>query len=122
MFNLSTKKAADRPILKFDYFRYIQPSLNLVSGGSNQIFIDILRKDVAISMKDRYLDLNFNVTHGADGHGRFVDDDHIRLVNLGPMASFIKYRLTSPSGKEKEKINQSPRFLFLVQINIKKRI
>ena len=68
MFNLSQKFAVDRLILKSDYIRYKPPSLNLVKGENNQIFIDIPREDSAISLKDSYLELDFNVTHRAGAH------------------------------------------------------
>ena len=99
MFKSPQKHAPDRPILKSDYIRYTPPSLNLVNGGNDQIFIDIPR-DSAISLKDSYLELVFNVTHRAGAHARYVDGDHIRLVHLGPIALFNKYRLASSSGKE----------------------
>ena len=102
MFNLS--HALDRPILKCDYIRYSPPSLNLVNGENNQFFIDIPRGDSTISLKHSYLELDFNVTCRAGAHARYADGDHIRLVNSGPTALFIKYRLTSSSGKESEEI------------------
>ena len=48
MFNLSHKYAVDRPILKCDSIRYTPPSLNLVNGENNQIFIGIPREESAI--------------------------------------------------------------------------
>ena len=51
---------------------------------------------------DSYLEFDFDVTHRADAHARCVGKDHIRLVNLGPMALFNKNRLTSSGGKELE--------------------
>ena len=107
MFNLSQKHIVDRPILKCDYIRYTPPSLNLVNGENNQIFIDIPREDSAISLKDSYLELDFNVTHRAGAHARYINGDHIRLVNLGPVALFNKYRLSSSSGKEIEEIDNA---------------
>ena len=92
MFNLSQKHVVDRHILKCDYIRYTPPSLNLVIGENNQIFVDIPREDSAISLKDSYLELDFSVTHRAGTHSRYIDIDHIRLVNLGPIALFNKYR------------------------------
>ena len=65
MFLLSQKHAVDRTILKCDYISYTPPSLNLVNGESFQIFIDIPREYSAISLKDSYLDLDFNDTHRA---------------------------------------------------------
>ena len=51
-------------------------------------------------MKDSYLELDFNVTHRVGAHARHADGDRLGLVNLGPIALFNKYRLTSSSGKE----------------------
>ena len=107
MFSLSQNYAFDRPILKCDYIRYTPPSLNLVIGENDQIFIDIPTEDSAISLKDSYLELDFNVTERAGAHARYADDNHIILVNLGPIAVKIKYRLTSSSGKEKEEIDNA---------------
>ena len=58
-------------------------------------------------MKDSYQELDFNVTHRAGAHARYADGDHIGLVNLGPIALFNKYRLTSSSGKEIEEIDNA---------------
>ena len=68
---------------------YTPPSLTLVNGANNQIFIDIPRKDSAKSLKDSYLELDFNVTHRTNAHIRYVDGNHIRLVNL----SLLQYLL-----------------------------
>ena len=62
MFKFSKKHAIDRPFLKCDCIRYTQPSLNLLNGKSNQTFIDLPREDCAISLKDSYLELDFNAT------------------------------------------------------------
>ena len=67
------------------------------------IFFDIPREDKAISIKDSYLELDFNVTHRAGAHAQYTDYDHIILVILGPIVLFKKYRITSSSGKEKRK-------------------
>ena len=107
MFNLSHKYAIDRPFIKFDYIRYTPPPLNLVNGENNQIVIDIPRQDTALSLKDSYLEFDFSVTHRAGAHDRYVDNDHIGLVKLGPVALFSKYRLTSSSGKEIEEIDNA---------------
>ena len=54
----------------------------------------------AISLKDSYLELDFNVNASAGGHARYTDGDRIRLLNLGPFALFNEYRLTSSNGNE----------------------
>ena len=107
MFNLSQKYAVDRPILKYNYLRYTLPSLNLVSGETNQIFIDITREGSAFSLKDSYFQIVFNVTHRACAHARYADGDLIKLVNLAPIVQFHKNRLTSSSGEEIEEIDIS---------------
>ena len=62
LFKLSKKHVIDRPILKCDCIRYTPPSLNLINGKCNQIFIDLPREYSAISLKDSYLEVHFNVT------------------------------------------------------------
>ena len=68
MFKLSQKHAVGRPILICDYIRYSPPSLNPVNGENNQSFIDIPTEDSAISLKDSYIEVDFNETHRADAH------------------------------------------------------
>ena len=88
MFNLSQKHAVDRPILKCEYIRYTPPSLNLVNGENYQFFIDIPRRHSALSLKDSFLDIDFNVTHTAGVHKRYADGDHINFFNPRPFALF----------------------------------
>ena len=107
MFNLSQNFAVDRPILKKVFIRYTPPYLNLLNGENYQIFNDIPREDTAISLKGSYLELAFSVTYRAGAHIRYVDGDHIRLGNLGPIALINNNRLTSSSGKELQEINNA---------------
>ena len=58
-------------------------------------------------MEDRYLELEFNVTHRARVHARYADGDHLRSVNLKPIFLFNKDTLTSSSVKEKEEIHNA---------------
>ena len=58
-------------------------------------------------MEDSYHELDFNVTHRTGAHAQYVDGDHIRLVNLGPIALFNNYKLTSSSGKKIEEIDNA---------------
>ena len=75
-----------------------------------KFFFDISREDSAISSKDSYLEIYFNVTHRIGAH---ADGDHIRLVNLRPIALFNKYRLTSSNGKEIEEVDNAHVFCLL---------
>ena len=53
-----------------------------------------------------YLELNFDVLQ-ATTNNRYVDANDIRLVNLGPIALFSNYKLTTLSGKHLEEINHA---------------
>ena len=56
-------------------------------------------------MLNSYLELNFDVLH-ARNNDRYVDANDIRLVNLGPIALFSNYKLTTSSGKHLEEISR----------------
>ena len=51
-----------------------------------------------------YIEINFDVLHAAN-NDRYVDANDIRLVNLGPIALFSNYKLTTSSGKHLEEIS-----------------
>ena len=51
-----------------------------------------------------YLDLNFQATKKAD-NSRYGNGNDIRLVNLGPIALFSVFKLTTSSGKHLEDIS-----------------
>ena len=57
-------------------------------------------------MINSYLDLNFDVLHAATNN-RYADNNDIRLDNLGPIALFSIYKLTTSSGKHLEDINHA---------------
>ena len=104
---MSQKYAVDRPVVECEYIRNTPPSLYLVTGENNQVFIDIPREESATSLKDSYLELDFSVTHRARAHVGYVEIDHIRLVNLGHIAFLSKYRLPSSSSKEIEQFDNA---------------
>ena len=56
------------------------------------------REDSVFSSLNSYTDLIFDVVHAATNN-RYGDDNKIRLVNLGPIASFSNKTLTTGSGK-----------------------
>ena len=70
-------------------------------------FSDIPREDIAISWKDSYRELEYNVTHRAGAHAQQAHADHVRLKKIGPIALFIKYWLTNSSGKEIEETDKA---------------
>ena len=57
-------------------------------------------------MLKSYIELNLDVLQAAIDI-RYVDANDIRLVNLGPMALFSNYKLTTSSGKHLEEISHS---------------
>ena len=57
-------------------------------------------------MLNSYVELNFDVLHAADNN-RYVDANDIRLVNLGPIALFSNYKLTTSSNKHLEEISHA---------------
>ena len=67
-------------------------------------------------MKDSYHELAFNTTHRAGPHARYAIGDYILLVNSGPIALFIKYRLTNSSGKEIQEIDKAHVICLLHQL------
>ena len=52
-------------------------------------------------MLNLYLELNFDVLHAATNN-RYVDENDKKFVNLGPIALFSNYMLTTASGKHFE--------------------
>ena len=57
-------------------------------------------------MLNSYLELNFDVLHAVN-NDRYVNDNDIRLVNLGPIGLFSNYKLTTSSGKHLEEVSHA---------------
>ena len=107
MFKLNEKYEINRNILKRDYIRYYSPSeISTINTANSQIYINIPREDSVISLLNSYLDLNFDVLHAATNDS-YADGDDIKLVNLGPIALFSNYKLTTFSGKHLEDISHA---------------
>ena len=53
-----------------------------------------------------YIEIKFDVLQAATDN-RYVDANDIRLVNLGPIALFSSYKLTTSSGKHLEEISHA---------------
>ena len=70
------------------FFRFTPLSLNFVNDEIEQIYIDLFREDSAISLEASYVELTFVVKYKAAGNSLIADNDHIRLVKLGPIAFF----------------------------------
>ena len=106
MFKLTENYEIYRRILKCDYIRYSPAEISTINTVNSQIYINIPREDSVISLLISYIELNFDVLQAATNN-RYVDANDIRLVNLGPIALFSKYKLTTLSGKHLEEISHA---------------
>ena len=96
----------DRRILKCDYIRHSPAETSTINSRNSQIYVNIPREDSVISLLRSYPDLNFEVIKKTDD-SRYGNGNDIRLVNLGPIALFSKFKLTSSSGKHLEDISHA---------------
>ena len=106
MFKLNQKYENNEDILKGDYRQYSPSEKSTINTAISQVYINILREDSVISLLSSYLELNFDVLHAATNN-RYADGNDIRLVNLGPIALFSNYKLTTSSGKHLENIDDA---------------
>ena len=106
MFKVNEKYEINRDILKCDYIRYNPSERSTVKTANSQVYINLRREDSVISLLNIYLEINFGVLH-AGTNNRYVDGNNIRLVNLGPIALFSNYKLTTSSSKHLENIDHA---------------
>ena len=106
MFKLGEKYSINRDILKCDYIRYSPSEISTINTANSQVYINIPREDSVISLLNSYLELNFDVLHAATNN-RYADGNDFRLVNLGPIALFSNYKLTTSSGKHLANIDHA---------------
>ena len=106
MFKLNENYEVDRRILKCDYIRYSPAETSTINTPKSQIYINIHREDSVISLLNSYLDLIFEVIKKADD-SRYGNGNDINLVNLGPVALFSNFKLTTSSGKHLEDISHA---------------
>ena len=106
MFKLNANYEVDRRIEKCDYIRYSPAETSTINTPNSQIYINIPREDSVISLLNSYLDLNFEVIKKAD-NSRYGTGNDIRLINLGPIALFSNFILTTSSGKHLEDISHA---------------
>ena len=92
--------------MKCDYIRYAPAETSTINTPNSQIYINIPREDSVISLLNSYLDLNFEVIKKADD-SRYANGSDIKLVNLGPIALFSSFKLTTSSGKHLEDISHA---------------
>ena len=96
----------DRKNLKCDYIRYSPAETSTIKTPNCQKYINIPREDSVISLINSYLDLNFEAFKKAD-NSRYANGNDIRLANLGLIALFSTFKLTTSSGKHLEDISHA---------------
>ena len=106
MFKLNEKYKINRNILNCDYLRYSHSEISTINTPNSKIYIKILRGDSVNSLFGSFLRLNFDVLDAATDN-RYVDNNVMRLVNLGPIALFSNNKLARRSGKHIEEINHA---------------
>ena len=106
MFKLNENYEVGRRILKCDYIRYSPAETSTINTPNSQNYINIPREDSVISLLNSYLDSSFEVIKRAD-NSRYANGNDTRLVNLGPIALFSNFGLTTSSGKHLEDISHA---------------
>ena len=106
MFKLNENYEVDRRILKCDYISYSPAETSTINTPNSQIYINIPREDSVISLLKSYLNLKFEVMKKADNN-RYGNGNDIKLVNLGPIALFSNFKLTTSSGKHLEDLSHA---------------
>ena len=106
MFKLNENYEVDRRFLKCDYIRYSPAEKSTINTPNSQSYINIPREDSVISLLNIYLDLSFEVINRAD-NSRYGNGNDIRLINMGSIALFSNFKLTTSSGKHLEDISHA---------------
>ena len=106
MFKMNENYEVDRICLKCDYIRYSPAETSTKNTPNSQIYINIPREDSVISLLNSYLDSNFVVIKKTDD-SRYANGNDLKLVNLGRIALFIIFKLTTSSGKHLEDISHA---------------
>ena len=78
--------------------------LSTIKTPNSQIYINIPRDDSVMSLLNSYVDRIFEGIKKTDNN-RYGDGCDIRSVNLGRIANFSNFHLTTSSGKHMEDIS-----------------
>ena len=98
MFKLIEKNQTDRRILKCEYIRFLPSENSTINPPNFQMYIIIPREDSVIIFVNNYIEIIFDVLQATSGN-RYADGNDMRLVNLGPIALYSNYKLTTSLGK-----------------------
>ena len=115
MLKLNENYEVDTRILKCDYIRYAPAETSTINTPNSQIYINIPREDSVVSLVNSYLDLNFEFIKKADD-SRYANGSNIKLVNLGQIALFSNFKLTTSSGKHLEDISHAHVFSLMYKL------
>ena len=103
LFSIKQKYNLEKPIHKMDFNRYSPSSLATINNVNSVITISIPREDAYVCLQNSYLSVEFEVLKNDDT--RYVNNNEIGLVNLGPVALFSEAKLNTSSGKHLEKVD-----------------
>ena len=106
MFKLNEKYGTKRNILKCDCIRYNPSEIGTIDTPNSQIYINIPTEDSGVLLLNSYFELNLDVLYATTSN-RYVDVDDERIVNLGPMALFSKFKLTTSSAEQVKNIDHA---------------
>ena len=106
MFKLNENYEVDCNILKCDYIRYSPTEKSTINTPNSQIYINIPRRDSVICLLNFYLGLKFEVIKKSD-NSRCANGYDMRLLNLGSVALFSVFKLTTRSEKHLEDISHA---------------
>ena len=80
--------------------------MSTITTAISQIYINTPTQDSVISLLNGYLDFNFEKNQKAE-FSRYANGNDIQLVNLGPIALFSNFKLTTSSGNHLEDISHA---------------
>ena len=106
MFKLNEKYEVDGKNLKRKHIRYSPSEISTINTPNRHIKTIIPREVSVNTVSNSRRDVNFDVLN-ATTNNRYVDGDDIRLNNIGPVALFSIYKMTSSSGKHIEEIRHA---------------
>ena len=92
--------------MKSEYIGYSPAETSTINTLNSQNYINISGEDSIISLLNNFLNLNFGVIKKAD-KSRCANGIDMRTVNLGPIALFNSFELTTGSGKHLEVISHA---------------
>ena len=120
MLKLNEKCEVDRRILNIDYISYSPTEVSRMNTTDSQTYINIPWKNCDVSLVNCCFYLNFEYIKTAE-ECRYANSVDLGIFNLGPVALFSKYKLTTSKGKRLEKFGLTPIVSFMYKIKTSNR-